>query len=163
DFIAWRDAAPTLPLRAMAAYQYGTASLTDADTPERIDAARVSEGYFDILGMIPMLGRTLGATDAIPASAPAAVTSERLSRRTRRLEPRSRGGPSCAAGIATRQLGLAPLVPCAAAGGAPVPAAAGFAPPRHPASRPWGAPGACPGDVSLPPTEVHDDWRGVTV
>ena len=34
---------------------------------------------------------------------------------------------------------------------------------RHHGSRPWGAPGADAGDVSLPPTEVGDDWSGVTV
>jgi dipeptidase len=34
---------------------------------------------------------------------------------------------------------------------------------RHHGERPWGAPGTDPADVSLPPTEVQDDWRGITV
>lgn len=34
---------------------------------------------------------------------------------------------------------------------------------RHHGDRPWGAPGADPADVSLPPTDVREDWSGVTV
>jgi secernin len=34
---------------------------------------------------------------------------------------------------------------------------------RHHGDRAWGKPGDDPGDVSLPPTEVHDDWSGITV
>jgi secernin len=34
---------------------------------------------------------------------------------------------------------------------------------RHHGERPWGAPGRDAGDVSLPPTDVRDDWSGVTV
>jgi secernin len=34
---------------------------------------------------------------------------------------------------------------------------------RHHGERPWGAPGSDPADVSPPPSDVHDDWSGVTV
>jgi secernin len=34
---------------------------------------------------------------------------------------------------------------------------------RHHGERPWGAPGGDQSDVSPPPTDVYDDWSGVTV
>ncbi len=34
---------------------------------------------------------------------------------------------------------------------------------RHHGSRAWGAPGSDPADVAPPPTDVGDDWSGVTV
>lgn len=34
---------------------------------------------------------------------------------------------------------------------------------RHHGDQPWGAPGGDPSDVSPPPSDVYDDWSGVTV
>jgi dipeptidase len=52
---------------------------------------------------------------------------------------------------------------CVATGAAALTAADVVATLRHHGERPWGAPGSDPADVSLPPTAVEDDWRGVTV
>src|SRR6185369_8117462 len=79
EFSDWRRGGP--PAGAMAAYQMGAVSLADADLPERLDAARASEGLFELLGVVPALGRTLNAADAVPGSAPVAVISDRLWRR----------------------------------------------------------------------------------
>jgi secernin len=52
---------------------------------------------------------------------------------------------------------------CVATGAPALTAADMVATLRHHGERPWGAPGTDPADVSRPPTEVQDDWRGVTV
>jgi len=69
--------------------------------------------------------------------------------------------PRTPTGIADHRLGATQQ--CVATGGAALTAADVVATLRHHGERPWGAPGSDPADVSLPPTEVHDDWRGVTV
>ncbi|HMF03936.1 MAG TPA: peptidase family C69 [Acidimicrobiia bacterium] len=69
--------------------------------------------------------------------------------------------PRTPTGIADHRLGATRQ--CVATGGAALTAADVVATLRHHGERPWGAPGSDPADVSLPPTEVHDDWRGVTV
>src|SRR5689334_4097379 len=47
EFSEWRR---SLPAEAVAAYQMGAVSMADADLPERLDAARASEGLFELLG-----------------------------------------------------------------------------------------------------------------
>src|SRR5262249_61328426 len=72
-------------------------------------------------------------------------------------------GPTPLRPTATAAHGLRPPWQSSAPAGAALTAADVVAPLRHHGERPWGAPGGDPADVSLPPTEVHDDWRGVTV
>ncbi|HYV60893.1 MAG TPA: hypothetical protein VFA62_12550, partial [Acidimicrobiia bacterium] len=69
--------------------------------------------------------------------------------------------PRTPTGIADHRLGATRQ--CVATGAAALTAADVVATLRHHGERPWGAPGTGPGDVSLPPAEVQDDWRGVTV
>jgi len=69
--------------------------------------------------------------------------------------------PRTPTGIADHRLGATRQ--CVATGGAALTAGDVVATLRHHGERPWGAPGGDPADVSLPPTEVHDDWHGVTV
>ena len=69
--------------------------------------------------------------------------------------------PRTPTGIADHRLGATRQ--CVATGAAALTAADVVATLRHHGEGPWGAPGADPADVSLPPTEVQDDWRGVTV
>ena len=69
--------------------------------------------------------------------------------------------PRTPTGLADHRLGATRR--CIATGAAALTAADVVATLRHHGERPWGAPGTDPADVSLPPTEVQDDWRGVTV
>jgi secernin len=69
--------------------------------------------------------------------------------------------PRTPTGIADHRLGATRQ--CVATGASAVTAADVVATLRHHGERPWGAPGTDPADVSPPPTEVRDDWRGVTV
>jgi secernin len=69
--------------------------------------------------------------------------------------------PSTPTGIADHR--LAATRQCVATGAAALSAADVVATLRHHGERPWGAPGTDPAAVSPPPTDVRDDWRGVTV
>ncbi|HEX6311333.1 MAG TPA: hypothetical protein VF152_06870, partial [Acidimicrobiia bacterium] len=69
--------------------------------------------------------------------------------------------PAAPTGIADHR--LAATRQCVATGAAAVTPADLVATLRHHGERPWGAPGGDPADVSPPPTDVHDDWSGVTV
>jgi secernin len=69
--------------------------------------------------------------------------------------------PDTPTGIADHR--LAATRRCVATGGAARTPADVVAVLRHHGERTWGAPGADPADVSLPPADVHDDWSGVTV
>ncbi len=69
--------------------------------------------------------------------------------------------PGAPTGVADHR--LAATRRCVATGAAALTAADVVATLRHHGERPWGAPGTDPSDVSPPPTDVHDDWRGITV
>ena len=85
EFGAWRQG--STPFDGLVAYQMGTVSLSGADVPERLDAERVSDRYFALLGIAPILGRTLGAADTAADAAPAAVISEGVWRRQFQADP----------------------------------------------------------------------------
>jgi secernin len=69
--------------------------------------------------------------------------------------------PHAPTGIADHR--LAATRRCVATGAAAITAADVVATLRHHGERAWGAPGTDPADVSPPPTDVNDDWSGVTV
>lgn len=48
---------------AMAAYNLGSSPLTDSGEAEMVDAAVVTANYFELLGVKPQLGRTIGLSD----------------------------------------------------------------------------------------------------
>jgi predicted permease len=67
DFLDWRRAATRA--ESIAGYFFADGlsglDLTDAGHPERISAALVTDGFFETLGVAPLLGRTLNAEDQI--------------------------------------------------------------------------------------------------
>ncbi|MGH8986876.1 MAG: hypothetical protein ACRDY6_23850 [Acidimicrobiia bacterium] len=69
--------------------------------------------------------------------------------------------PSAPTGIADHR--LAATRQCVATGAAALTPGDVVATLRHHGDRPWGTPGADPADLSPPPTDVFDDWSGVTV
>jgi secernin len=69
--------------------------------------------------------------------------------------------PRTPTGIADHR--LAATRQCVATGAPGLTAADVVATLRHHGERPWGTPGTDPADVSRPPTDVYDDWSGVTV
>jgi putative ABC transport system permease protein len=77
DFIDYRRGMKSIS--GLAAYAQRTATLSaaaDADSrPERVDVARASEGFFDVMGAKPELGRTFVADDHDAKTARVAVLS----------------------------------------------------------------------------------------
>jgi putative ABC transport system permease protein len=65
-------------LSGLAAYDQHVVTLTGGDVPERLRVARGSEGFFDIVGTKPILGRTFTADDHVPKPARVAVVSYAL-------------------------------------------------------------------------------------
>ena len=61
------------PLERLAAYTGYDANLAGDQEPVRITGARVSDGFFDVLGVAPLLGRTYAPDEEKPAQAPSPV------------------------------------------------------------------------------------------
>src|SRR5262249_14260103 len=61
DVAEWRSG--TRSFERVAAFFPGTADLADLGTPERIGATRVTAGFFETLGVVPVAGRTFTADE----------------------------------------------------------------------------------------------------
>ncbi len=55
NYLNWKE--QSRALESMAAYRAGGLNLTGHLTPQRLDSAEVSEGFFEVLGVHPMIGR----------------------------------------------------------------------------------------------------------
>jgi putative ABC transport system permease protein len=106
EFDAWRQAARSF--ESMVAYQPGTVSLSGTEVPERVDAMRISEGYFETLRTTPIFGRTMTASDARPGSAPTAVIGETLWHRQFGGDPAIVGRAITLNGRAVTVIGIMP-------------------------------------------------------
>ncbi|MEM7415889.1 MAG: ABC transporter permease [Gemmatimonadota bacterium] len=76
DFMDWRAEATTFS--HLVATEAWTLDLTDADRPARISSAAVTGGFFDMLGVAPMLGRGITRQDEIEGAEPIVVISHGL-------------------------------------------------------------------------------------
>jgi putative ABC transport system permease protein len=71
DVAAWRGHSQSFG--RLAAFVAGTADLADGGDPERIGAAGVTAGFFETLGVTPLLGRPLTPEEEAPGGSPVAV------------------------------------------------------------------------------------------
>ena len=62
-------------LEALGLYGYDAPALTEPDGVEPLRAVTVTSGFFDVLDMAPLLGRTLRADEDTPGAVPSAVLS----------------------------------------------------------------------------------------
>src|SRR6202011_5840147 len=77
DFTDWSQ--QTDLFASAAAYWTGTANLgADGAEPERVPRAGVTAGFFSVLGVQPVLGRTFVPEDDKPGTVPAAIISHGL-------------------------------------------------------------------------------------
>jgi predicted permease len=76
EFEDWRTQAPDLV--ALAAYRQATLNLTGAGEPQVIDTMLVSRGFFETLGLRPVVGRFFVPDEHVPNGAPALVAGEGL-------------------------------------------------------------------------------------
>jgi putative ABC transport system permease protein len=74
-FFGWQDMARSF--ESMAARQAVSTTVLDLASPVEVRAARVSSGYFDVLGVTPARGRTFVEADGQPGAACVAVIADR--------------------------------------------------------------------------------------
>jgi len=77
NFVDWRRASSDL-FEHLAALGYESFNLSDTGEPERVLGARVSHGFFELLGMPPQEGRWFLAEEDRPGNASVAILSHRL-------------------------------------------------------------------------------------
>jgi putative ABC transport system permease protein len=87
DFLAWRDGNRVFQNLAVADV-YHDVNLTGARESERIPGMRVSAGYFEVLGVRPMLGRTFLPGEDQPGRSRVVVLSHAIWQRRFASDPR---------------------------------------------------------------------------
>jgi putative ABC transport system permease protein len=107
DFLDYRSQSHTVS--PMAAYSVGSANLTAAGAePIRIQLARVSAVWFDLLGVRPQLGRAFRDEEEKAGAAPVAVLSQSLWRSRFGADPRVLGTSIRIDGKIVTVVGVAP-------------------------------------------------------
>jgi putative ABC transport system permease protein len=76
DFADWRDESNLF--ERIAIYQRATPTITDGDEPERVTGVTVSEGYFDLMKVGPILGRAFRPEDHKPGAEPVVIIGQGL-------------------------------------------------------------------------------------
>jgi putative ABC transport system permease protein len=76
NFVEWRD--QNRVFDGIGFFRYSSFDLTGGDKPEQIKAAPVSPGFFDVLGVHGVLGRTFAAQESEPGRNRVAVLSNSL-------------------------------------------------------------------------------------
>ncbi|MGH9852856.1 MAG: ABC transporter permease, partial [Blastocatellia bacterium] len=85
NFQDYRDQNSTLA--GLALYTRQDVDLSQDDKPERLAALRVSAGFFDVLGVQPLLGREFRREDELPDSNRVVILSHRLWQRRFNSDP----------------------------------------------------------------------------
>ena len=85
DYLDYRREMTSLD--GLAAYTRTEATLTNGDNPQRVRLVRASDGFFRVLGVPAILGRTFQADEHVPRPAQVAVLSNALWRRSFGADP----------------------------------------------------------------------------
>jgi putative ABC transport system permease protein len=91
DFMDWRD--QTTVFEQIAAMGYGRGIYREADEPEEVEGSRVTASFFPLLGVEPLLGRTIEPEDDNPDSQPVIVVSHRFWQTHLASDPNAIGKP----------------------------------------------------------------------
>lgn len=106
NFLDWqRD---NRSFEAMAAYRFGSAKLTGSGEPENLTGRMVSAGFFEILGVNPLLGRTFSAGEDQLGANPTVMISEGLWKRKFASNPNVIGQAIILDGIPRTIVGIIP-------------------------------------------------------
>ena len=106
EFTEHRDHNPAFA--ALAAYAPATVTVTGAEAPERLAAARVSANFFDVLGVPAAHGRTFVAGEDQPGADCAMVLRDGYWRSRFGAEPRTIGQSLVVDDAVCRVVGIAP-------------------------------------------------------
>ncbi len=93
---------------AIAAYRYGNMKLTGSGEPENLSGRMVSAGFFEILGVTPMLGRTFSADEDRLGANPTVMISEGLWKRKFASNPHIIGEAIVLDGVPRTIVGIIP-------------------------------------------------------
>ena len=106
NFLDWQAQARSV--EQLAAWQWSDATLTVAGEPERVQGFRVSQGFFDLLGITPILGRTFAQDDERVGNHRRVVISDGLWKRRFGQRPDVIGSDVLVDGVAHTIVGVAP-------------------------------------------------------
>ena len=82
DFRDWREQSTAFSgLAAFWTFPNGDVNLTGGTEPQRVSVARVSPGFFEVLGVTPLYGRTFRAEESVAGNHRRAILSYGLWRR----------------------------------------------------------------------------------
>ena len=76
DVAEWREQSQSFA--RIAAFSPRTADLADGGEPERVGATAVTFGFFEVLGVAPLLGRSIARDEDVPGGPPVALISHGL-------------------------------------------------------------------------------------
>jgi putative ABC transport system permease protein len=107
NFNDWRRLNTTFT--DMAAYGNATKSLTGGDEPERLAGATVSHNLFDVLGILPLLGRSFLPDDDVPDARPTVILSYGLWQRRFGADRQLLGGTVTLDGESHVVIGVMPV------------------------------------------------------
>jgi putative ABC transport system permease protein len=113
-FEDWRAAAAAEAepvIVSMAAFGSASMALTGAGEPEQLSGSRVSAGYFDVLGVAPVLGRAFREDEERQEAARVALLGEGLWRRRFAADPAIIGRTVTLDGVAHEVVGVMPGAP----------------------------------------------------
>ncbi|HKR12262.1 MAG TPA: ABC transporter permease [Pyrinomonadaceae bacterium] len=106
NFARYRDNSHSF--EAIAAYGNAGITMTGADTPEFLQATRVTADYFKVFGVSPLLGRTFQTGEDTPGNNAVAVLSEGLWQRRFGSDPQIVGKTLVLADTSTQVIGVMP-------------------------------------------------------
>jgi hypothetical protein len=91
NYLSWVERAQSFD--ALAAFNGRDFTLTEHGDPERIFGSAVTASMFKVLGIAPIVGRSLTAEDEDPRAAPVALLAESLWSRAFGKDPHGRNAP----------------------------------------------------------------------
>jgi predicted permease len=106
DYLSIKEDAPALA--GLAAFTEGTANMAVGNATYRVRTSDVSTDFFDILGLKPAMGRSLGTTDSAPGAPPVAVIGHALWHRAFGGSPSAVGSQVVLDGRSRTVVGIAP-------------------------------------------------------
>jgi predicted permease len=106
DYVDWKERSRSFA--GMAAFINDTYNLTGSGDPEKLAGVRTTANLFEVLGMQPLLGRTLVPSDEQPDAGPVALINERLWRSRFAGDPGVVGRTIQLNGLAHTVIGVVP-------------------------------------------------------
>jgi putative ABC transport system permease protein len=106
DFLDWKAQADSF--EAIAAYSGGSVNLSGGEAPEQFVGARVSDDFFEVYGVRPLLGRTILPEENVLRGNRVVVLSHRLWQRRFGGDPQIVGKTLTLGGKSTTVVGVMP-------------------------------------------------------